>query len=182
MSRFIKNAVVIPPGVEVSLEGGAVMMKGPAGEVRRILRDPRLVIVREGEGLMVKLSGDAAAADSQAAALAGTFWRVLAAMAQGCAQGFETALELVGVGYRAQLAGDRLTLSLGFSHPINYQLPPGVTAKAPSATEIILRAADKALLGQTAAEIRACRPPEPYKGKGVRYRGERITLKETKKK
>lgn len=179
MSRFIKNAVAIPPGVEVSLDGGAVMMKGPAGEVRRVLHDSRLAIVREDNGLMVKLS---AGADAQAAALAGTFWRVLAAMAHGCAQGFETALELVGVGYRAQLAGDKLTLSLGYSHPINYQLPPGVSAKAPSATEIILRAADKALLGQTAAEIRACRPPEPYKGKGVRYRGERIIIKETKKK
>ena len=180
MSRFIKNAVAIPQNVEVSLDGGAVAMKGPAGEVRRILHDPRLAIVREGDGLMVKLlDGND---DTQAAALAGTFWRVLAGMAHGCAQGFETALELVGVGYRAQLAGDKLTLSLGFSHPINYKLPAGVTAQAPSATEIILRAADKALLGQTAAEIRSCRPPEPYKGKGVRYRGEQITLKETKKK
>lgn len=179
MSRFIKNPIPIPPGVEVSLDANGVAVKGPAGEVHRKLHDARLAIVKEDAGLFVRL---AAPEDAQAAALAGTFWRVLAAMIHGCEKGFETALELVGVGYRAQLAGDKLTLSLGYSHPINYELPKGVTATSPSPTEIILRAADKALLGQTAAEIRACRPPEPYKGKGVRYRGEHISIKETKKK
>ncbi len=179
MSRFIKNAIPIPPGVEVSLEGGTVTAKGPAGEVRRKLQDARLNIVREEAGLKVQLQNPN---DAQAAALAGTFWRVLSGMVVGCEKGFEKALELVGIGYRAQLAGDVLTLSLGFSHPVRYSVPAGVQAVSPTSTEIVLRSADKSLLGQTAAEIRACRPPEPYKGKGVRYRGERIVLRETKKK
>lgn len=177
MSRFIKKGIPVPPGVEVALGGdGEVVAKGPSGEVRRRLRDERVSIVREGDELHVRC----AAADG--GAIAGTFWCILRNMVVGAHRGFEIVLLLQGVGYRAQLAGGGVNLQLGYSHPVLYRLPEGVSAQAPSQTELILKSADKMLVGQTAAEIRGMRPPEPYKGKGVRYRGERVVMKETKKK
>lgn len=177
MSRFVKKGIPVPPGVEVSLsDNGEVFAKGPSGEVRRNLSDKRVSIVREGDELRVKCDSP------DGGAIAGTFWCTLRNMVVGAHSGFEVALLLQGVGYRAQLAGDGVNLQLGYSHPIAYRLPKGVEARAPSQTELILKSADKMLVGQTAAEIRGMRPPEPYKGKGVRYRGERVTIKETKKK
>ena len=176
MSRFIKKPIPVPTGVEVNLSGGEVRVKGPAGEVRRRLVDSRVTIEQGGDGLKVTCK------NSDGLAIAGTFWRTLQNMVRGAHQGFEIVLLLQGVGYRAQTSGSGLTLQLGFSHPIQYQLPPGVTVQAPSQTELSLKSADKMLLGQTAAEIRGMRPPEPYKGKGVRYRDEIVMMKETKKK
>lgn len=177
MSRFIKKTIPVPPGVEVAMGAdGEISMKGPAGRVRRRLFDKRVAIEQNAEGLRVSCK------ESGAAAIAGTFWCTLRNMAQGAHEGFEVVLLLQGVGYRAQLSGGGVNLQLGYSHPINYKLPEGVSAQAPSQTEIILKSADKMLVGQTAAEIRGMRPPEPYKGKGVRYRGEYVAMKETKKK
>ncbi|MGI9306924.1 MAG: 50S ribosomal protein L6 [Gammaproteobacteria bacterium] len=177
MSRFIKKAIPVPDGVSVDLgAGGDITAKGPAGEVRRRLFDERVEIKREGEALRVSCR------TPDAGAVAGTFWCILRNMVEGAHRGFEVALLLQGVGYRAQLSGGVVNLQLGFSHPVHYKLPEGVSAQAPSQTELILKSADKMLAGQTAAEIRGMRPPEPYKGKGIRYRGEQITLKETKKK
>lgn len=177
MSRFIKKSITVPAEVEVNLGGGGdIAVKGPAGEVRRRLCDKRVSIERDEDGLWVR------GLSIGAGAIAGTFWRTLQHMVTGAHQGFEEVLLLQGVGYRAQLSGNTVSLQLGFSHPVNYQLPAGVSAQAPSQTELILKSADKMLLGQTAAEIRAFRPPEPYKGKGVRYRGEYVAMKETKKK
>ena len=178
MSRFIKNPVAIPDNVQVKMEAGWVTMTGPAGEVSRQLDDARLNIIQQDGQLTVAIKEDA----EEGGAIAGTYWRVLDSMAKGASQGAEKVLELVGVGYRAQLEGSALVLQLGFSHPVRYALPAGVSAQLPTQTEIIIKGADKQRVGQAAAEIRAHRPPEPYKGKGVRYRGERVIMKETKKK
>ncbi|MGU9952141.1 MAG: 50S ribosomal protein L6 [Gammaproteobacteria bacterium WSBS_2016_MAG_OTU1] len=179
MSRFIKKSIPVPSAVQVTMnEGGDIAVKGPAGEVRRRLHDARVSIMQDSDGgLRV-----ACKEEGTGIAIAGTFWRILSGMISGAHEGFEIVLQLRGVGYRAQLSGDTLALQLGFSHPINYQLPAGVSAQAPTQTEIILKGADKMLVGQTAAEIRSMRPPEPYKGKGVRYRDEHVNMKETKKK
>ena len=178
MSRFIKKPIPVPSAVEVTMnDGGDIFVKGPAGEVRRQLQDSRVSIMRDDDGLRVTCKEE-----GEGNAIAGTFWRILSGMVNGANQGVEVVLQLRGVGYRAQLSGSTLALQLGFSHPINYQLPPGVSAQAPTQTEIILTGADKMLVGQTAAEIRSMRPPEPYKGKGVRYRDEHVNMKETKKK
>lgn len=179
MSRFIKNPVRVPEGVEVKMADGMVSMRGPAGEVARLLDDGRLRISHEADELRVATVPNC---DDEGVALAGTYWRLLDGMARGVKDGSEKVLELVGVGYRAQLDGGDIVLQLGFSHPVRYQLPDGVRAELPTQTEIIIKGADRQLVGQAAAEIRAYRPPEPYKGKGVRYRGERIAMKETKKK
>ena len=177
MSRFIKRGIAVPPGVEVALgEDGEVVAKGPFGEVRRRLRDKRASIALENGELRVRRE------TADGGAIAGTFWCILRNMVVGAHRGFEVALLLQGVGYRAQLSGGGVNLQLGYSHPIMYRLPEGVSAQAPSQTELILKSADKMLVGQTAAEIRGMRPPEPYKGKGVRYRDERVIIKETKKK
>ena len=177
MSRFIKKTIPVPGGVEVSLgRDGEITVKGPAGEVRRRLSDKRVEVEKSGEGLRVLCKEDGAGA------IAGTFWCTLRNLVEGAHKGFEVALLLQGVGYRAQLSGGGINLQLGYSHPVSYKLPEGVSARAPTQTEIILKSADKMLAGQTAAEIRGMRPPEPYKGKGVRYRGEHVVMKETKKK
>lgn len=178
MSRFIKNPVAIPDNVQVSMSEGWVTVKGPAGEVSRCLDDTRLQIKQADNQLTVAV----AEGGEEGTALAGTYWRLLDGMVQGAERGAEKVLELVGVGYRAQLEGTTIVLQLGFSHPVRYALPEGVSAELPSQTEIIIKGADKQRVGQAAAEIRAYRPPEPYKGKGVRYRGERVIIKETKKK
>lgn len=176
MSRFIKNPVVIPEGVSVQMDQDVVTAKGPAGEVRRQLGDARLQITQSDGALTVKITG------AEGEAIAGTYWRVLDSMVSGAKHGVEKVLELTGVGYRAQKEGSDIVLQLGFSHPVRYTLPEGVSAELPTQTEIVIRGADKQRVGQAAAEIRAHRPPEPYKGKGVRYRGERVIMKETKKK
>ena len=180
-ARFLKMPVTVPDGVKVSVSGDDIAAHGPAGEVRGNFRDcGGKVAVEFGGGQFTVRILDAR--DKFARALAGTYWRLLSNMMEGAARGFERGLELSGVGYRAQAAGNKITLQLGFSHPIEKTMPPGVTVETPTPTEIILRGADKAVVGQAAAEIRAARPPEPYKGKGVRHRGERVVLKETKKK
>ena len=180
-ARYLKIPVAVPDGVQVAVAGDDYSAKGPAGEARGRFPDcgGKVAVERGDAGFTVRILDDG---DRFARALAGTYWRLLANMMEGAAKGFERALELNGVGYRAQAAGDKLTLQLGYSHPVEKTMPPGVSVRTPTPTEIILRGADKAAVGQVAAEIRAVRPPEPYKGKGARYRGERVVLKETKKK
>jgi large subunit ribosomal protein L6 len=175
MSRVAKSPVVVPAGVEVKLDGSNVSVKGGKGALSINLHD--IVAVQLNDGVVtfdVK--------DGRSWAHAGTARALVNNMVLGVTKGFEKKLELIGVGYRAKAAGKTLNLTLGFSHPIDYQLPEGVTAETPTQTEILLRAADKQLLGQAAAEIRAFRPPEPYKGKGIRYSDERVLRKEAKKK
>lgn len=175
MSRVAKNPVVVPGGVEVVLAASEISVKGPLGTLKQSL-SADVTVVREGDSLLCK------AQNSSAVAMSGTVRALLANMVHGVSKGFEKKLTLVGVGYRAQAAGDALNLTLGFSHPVVYKLPVGVKAETPTQTEIVLKGADKQRVGQVAAEIRAFREPEPYKGKGVRYSDEVVILKETKKK
>ncbi len=177
MSRVAKNPVVVPQGVEVVLSGNDVSVKGALGALQRSF-PASVAIVREGDALLCK----AADGSREAGAMSGTARALLANMVEGVSKGFERKLTLVGVGYRAQAAGSTLNLTLGFSHPVAYQMPEGVVVTTPTQTEIVLKGADKQKIGQVAAEIRAYRQPEPYKGKGVRYSDEVVTLKETKKK
>ena len=177
MSRVAKNPVAIPSGVEVKFGAAEVTVKGALGTLSTAL-------VNEVE---VKLDNNqltfAAKDDSKfARAMSGTLRALLNNMVIGVSKGFEKKLQLVGVGYRAQAQGDTLNLSLGFSHPVAHQMPAGIKAETPTQTEILIKGADKQLVGQIAAEIRAYRSPEPYKGKGVRYADEVVVLKETKKK
>jgi large subunit ribosomal protein L6 len=177
MSRVAKNPVVVPSGVEVVLAGSEVSVKGALGTVKRTLAS-NVVVVREGDALLCKALNNSREAD----AMSGTTRALLANMVLGVTKGFERKLTLVGVGYRAQAVGDALNLTLGFSHPVVHQMPAGVSVQTPTQTEIVLKGMDKQSVGQVAAEIRAYRQPEPYKGKGVRYSDEVIVLKETKKK
>lgn len=177
MSRVAKNPVKVPSGVEVTVSAGNVSVKGPLGTLNQSLnRD--VAVEKQGDALLCKATNDSMQSD----AMSGTIRALLANMVQGVSKGFERKLTLVGVGYRAQAAGDSLNLSLGFSHPVVHKMPAGVKVATPSQTEIVLTSADKQKVGQVAAEIRAYRPPEPYKGKGVRYADEVVILKETKKK
>lgn len=177
MSRVADNPVQVPKGVEVSLKGDEIAVKGSNGQLSMALH--RLVEVREEDNV---LRFAPRAADKGAHAMAGTMRALVNNMVVGVSAGFEKKLQLIGVGYRVQAQGKKLNLTLGFSHPVEYQLPEGITAETPSQTELVLKAADKQLLGQVAAEIRAFRPPEPYKGKGVRYADEYVRRKEAKKK
>ncbi len=177
MSRVAKKPVAIPAGVEVKIEGDAVAVKGAKGQLQFTLH-PDVRVEREGDELRVTARGNG----KQANAMAGTTRALVSNMVTGVSQGFEKKLTLVGVGYRAQAQGKTLNLTLGFSHPVNYPVPEGVTVETPSQTEVVIRGVDKQQVGQVAAEIRAYRPPEPYKGKGVRYADEQIVLKEAKKK
>jgi len=177
MSRVAKNPVVLPKGVEVNLAGGNVTVKGPLGSLT-LNRNPAVEVVVEGEQLVVK----AVAGAENANALSGTTRALLANLVNGVSKGFEKKLTLVGVGYRAAAQGDTLNLSLGFSHPVAHKMPAGVKVETPSQTEVLIKGIDKQQVGQVAAEIRAYRKPEPYKGKGVRYADEVVILKETKKK
>ncbi len=177
MSRVAKNPVAIPAGVEVALSSAEVSIKGPLGALKQSLTSD-VAVVREGDALQVKAQNDS----REANAMSGTIRAILANMVHGVSKGFERKLTLVGVGYRAQAAGDSLNLSLGFSHPVVHKMPAGVKVETPSQTEIVLTGSDKQQVGQVAAEIRAYRQPEPYKGKGVRYADEVVILKETKKK
>jgi large subunit ribosomal protein L6 len=177
MSRVGKNPVPVPANVEVTLSVSEVSVKGPLGTLRRNLVSD-ISVEREGDNLLIKPSN----ASKQANAMSGTMRALLANMVQGVTKGFEKKLTLVGVGYRAQAAGDVLNLTLGFSHPVAHKMPEGVKAETPSQTEVLIKGIDKQQVGQVAAEIRAYRKPEPYKGKGVRYADEVIVMKETKKK
>ena len=177
MSRVAKNPVVIPSGVEVALAANEISVKGPLGTLKQALTGD-VSVVREGDSLLCK----ALNASAQADAMSGTIRALLANMVQGVSKGFERKLTLVGVGYRAQAAGDTLNLTLGYSHPVSYRMPAGIKVETPTQTDIVLKGADKQRVGQVAAEIRAFREPEPYKGKGVRYSDEVVALKETKKK
>ena len=175
MSRIGNAPVAVPAKVEVTLGAGQVSVKGPLGTLTQSVA-PSVTIERNGDTLLFK------AANEEAGAMQGTMRALVANMVKGVTQGFEKRLALVGVGYRAQVAGDKLNLSLGFSHPIVHTMPKGVKVESPQQTEILVKGIDKQAVGQVAAEIRAYRPPEPYKGKGVRYADEVVKLKETKKK
>jgi len=175
MSRIGNNPVTVPPKVEVALAAGEISVKGPLGTLSRKFGN-QVSIERDGEQLVFK------AANDEARALQGTLRALVAGMVKGVTQGYQKKLTLVGVGYRAQAAGDKINLSLGFSHPVVHAMPKGVKVETPMQTEIIVKGIDKQQVGQVAAEIRAYRPPEPYKGKGVRYADERVVIKETKKK
>jgi large subunit ribosomal protein L6 len=177
MSRIASNPIQVPKGVEVSISIAQISVKGPLGTVARAM-DPNVGIEKEGELLKCKALGNS----NHANAMSGTMRALVANMVLGVTRGFEKKLSLVGVGYRAQAQGDRLNLSLGFSHPVVHQMPKGVKVATPTQTEIVLTGIDKQLVGRVAAEIRDVKPPEPYKGKGVRYTGEIVVLKETKKK
>ncbi len=177
MSRVGKNPVAVPAGVEVTLGSGEISVKGPLGTLKHALNGDVKV---EREGDVLKCS--ATSGSRQANAMSGTVRALLANMVHGVTKGYERKLSLVGVGYRAQAAGDTLNLTLGFSHPVAHKMPKGVKVETPSQTEIVLKGVDKQQIGQVAAEVRAYRAPEPYKGKGVRYADEVVILKETKKK
>jgi large subunit ribosomal protein L6 len=175
MSRIGNSPVKLPPKVEVTLAGGEISVKGPLGSLTRRFGS-EVAIEKNGDTLTFK------AANAEANAMHGTVRALVAGMVKGVTDGYEKKLALVGVGYRAQAAGDKLNLSLGFSHPVVHKMPKGIKVETPVQTEIVIKGVDKQQVGQVAAEIRAYRPPEPYKGKGVRYVGEQVTLKETKKK
>ncbi|MDB2553413.1 50S ribosomal protein L6 [Gammaproteobacteria bacterium] len=177
MSRVANNPIELPKGVETTLTDTTVAVKGSKGNLQLELHS--LVGVTQ-DGDVLQVAGKVAT--RQARAMAGTFRSLINNMVVGVSDGFQKKLELQGVGYRAKAEGKNVNLTLGFSHPINYALPEGVTAETPSQTEIIISGADKQRVGQVAAEIRDFRPPEPYKGKGVRYADERVFRKEAKKK
>ena len=177
MSRIAKYPVPVPKGVEVNLAGGSIAVKGPLGAIARPA-DPNVGVQKDGESLTFKALGNS----NHANAMSGTMRALVAGMVTGVTKGFEKRLALVGVGFRAQAQGDSLSLSLGYSHPVVHKMPKGIKVATPTQTEIVISGVDKQLVGQVAAEVRAVRPPEPYKGKGVRYRDEVIVLKETKKK
>ena len=177
MSRVANNPIALPKGVEATFTDGQVSVKGSKGALQLNLHG-LVGVSQEGEELKIS----AKKSTRQANAMAGTFRALINNMVVGVSEGFQKKLELQGVGYRARAEGKSVNLTLGFSHPIDYSLPDGVTAETPTQTEIVISGADKQLVGQVAAEIRDFRPPEPYKGKGVRYANERVFRKEAKKK
>lgn len=177
MSRIAKVPIVLPSGIDIKLEGNQVTVKGAKGQLSTSLHE-KLNIDVDSSQIQIKWDQT----DKVANAQAGTARAIINNMVVGVSQGFEKKLALVGVGYRAQAKGDTLGLSLGFSHPVEYQVPAGISIETPSQTEIVIRGFDKQKVGQVAAEIRAYRPPEPYKGKGVRYSNENVVRKEAKKK
>ena len=177
MSRVAKAPVKLPQGVEFRQEGNVVTIKGSKASLTLEL-NPEVELKHEENSLtLMPRSGS-----RFATAIAGTMRSLLANMVKGVTDGFERKLELVGVGYRAQAQGNKLNLTLGFSHPVEYEVPEGISVETPSQTEILVKGSDKQKVGQVAAEIRRFRPPEPYKGKGVRYADERVQIKEAKKK
>ena len=177
MSRIGKSPIEVPKGVEVTIAADQVSVKGPLGTLSQKLTGI-VKIAREGENLVFAAANET----YEANAMSGTLRALVANMVTGVTKGFERKLTLGGVGYRAQAQGDKLNLALGFSHPVVHQMPQGIKVETPTQTEILVKGTDKQLVGKIAAEIRAVRPPEPYKGKGVRYADERVVLKETKKK
>ncbi|MFQ6004967.1 MAG: 50S ribosomal protein L6 [Woeseia sp.] len=177
MSRVAKEPVELPQGVEFSLSGTTVTVNGVNGSLSLELNSE--VELRQEDS---KVTVNPRSGSRFATAMSGTTRALLANMVRGVTEGFEKKLELVGIGYRAQSQGKMLNLTLGFSHPVNFEVPEGITIETPTQTEIVVKGNDKQLVGQVAAEIRRFRPPEPYKGKGVRYSGERVHIKEAKKK
>ncbi|MGE5339255.1 MAG: 50S ribosomal protein L6 [Gemmatimonadota bacterium] len=177
MSRVARIPVSLAKGVEAQVTAGEILVKGPLGTLQHPLSSRVKVSVADG-----KVSFAAADESREANAMSGTLRALVAGMVHGVSTGFQKKLTLVGVGYRAQAQGDKLNLSLGFSHPIVHQMPAGIKCETPSQTEILIKGADKQRVGQVAAEVRGYKPPEPYKGKGVRYADEKVVLKETKKK
>ena len=177
MSRIANKPVELPKGVELNLAGQEIKAKGPKGELSMSLHPEVELNIEEGEARVKAKSGS-----KFAVAMSGTTRALLNNLVTGVNTGFEKKLELVGVGYRAKASGKSLNLTLGFSHPVDYPVPEGIEIQTPSQTEIIVKGIDKQKVGQVAAEIRAYRPPEPYKGKGVRYSDEHVVRKEAKKK
>ena len=177
MSRVAKSPVAIPAGVEIKRDGQVLIIKGPKGQLELVVHNN--VEVAQEENVLTFAPRDGA---KHSRALAGTSRALINNMVTGVTAGFQKKLQLVGVGYRAAAKGNALTLNLGFSHPVEYDLPKGVTCETPTQTEILVSGIDKQLVGQVAAEIREFRRPEPYKGKGVRYADERVRRKEAKKK
>ena len=177
MSRVGKQPVTVPAGVDVSINGSQISVKGTGGTLHLTLNT--LVAVVNDAG---KLSFKAANESREADAMSGTMRQLVNNMVVGVTKGFEKKLSLVGVGYKAQATGTKLNLAVGYSHPVNFDMPAGISVATPTPTEILIKGADRQRVGQIAAEVRAVRPPEPYKGKGIRYADEKITIKETKKK
>jgi large subunit ribosomal protein L6 len=177
MSRVAKMPIAVPAGADVAITAAAITVKGPLGTLVQPLNG--LVKVENKDGT---LTFDVVNDSRESNAMSGTLRALVNNMVNGVTKGFEKKLTLVGVGYKAQAAGDKLNLSLGFSHPVAHAMPAGVTATTPTPTEILIKGIDRQQVGQVAAEVRAYRPPEPYKGKGVRYANEVVKLKETKKK
>jgi large subunit ribosomal protein L6 len=174
MSRIAKAPIALPSGVQLDIKGDEVRVKGPKGDLSLRLHPNVRLEQADGQYLVTP-------ANDADIAMAGTFRSLVSNMVVGVSDGFEKKLNLVGVGYRAQSAGKGITLSLGYSHPIEYKAPEGITIEVPTQTEILVKGCDKQKVGQVASEIRAFRPPEPYKGKGVRYADERVVRKEAKK-
>lgn len=174
MSRVAKKPVVLAKGVEVSVQPESISVKGPKGTLSIAKPAGVEVKIEDGQALL-------SASDASLVPMAGTLRAIVANMVHGVSAGFERKLELVGVGYRAAMQGKALSLSLGFSHPVVFDAPEGISIETPTQTEVLIKGTDKQVVGQVAAKIRGFRPPEPYKGKGVRYAGEKITLKEAKK-
>ena len=177
MSRIGSFPVELPANVEVQLSAGEISVKGPLGVLVQAL-STQVAVEKVENRLQFKVVNDSHAAN----ALSGTMRALVANMVHGVSKGYEKKLTLVGVGYRAQAQGDKLNLTLGFSHPVVHQMPKGIKVETPTQTEILIKGIDKQIVGQVAAEVRAYRKPEPYKGKGVRYSNEQVVLKETKKK
>jgi large subunit ribosomal protein L6 len=177
MSRIAKYPIPVPKGVEVNFAGGNISVKGPLGTIGRPA-DPNVEVKKEGEQIVLKAVGNSRHAN----AMSGTMRALVANMVTGVTKGYERRLEITGVGYRAGVQGKNLHIALGYSHDVIYPIPAGITIATPKATEIVISGIDKQKVGQVAAEIRDFRPPEPYKGKGVRYTGEYIFRKEGKKK
>ncbi len=177
MSRVAKKPIAIPSGVEVNVDGRTVAVKGPKGAIKFNVHKHVRVVQDNGELIL-----DSMPEAEAGTMMAGTMRTLLGNVIAGVSRGFERRLELVGVGYRAQVRGRTLNLALGLSHPIDYAIPEDVSIETPSQTEVVVRGVDKQRVGHVAAQIRAFRPPEPYKGKGVKYAGERIIRKEAKKK
>jgi large subunit ribosomal protein L6 len=177
MSRIANSPVAIPSGVEVNISGRELSVKGSKGNLSMTVHD--LVEIEQGDG---ELQFKATNSSKKSHALSGTFRSLVSNMVVGVSEGFQKELQLIGVGYRAQAQGKKLNLSLGFSHPVEYEAPEGIEIETPSQTQVLVKGIDKQLVGQVSAEIRAYRPPEPYKGKGVRYVDEYVKRKEAKKK
>jgi len=177
MSRVGKMPVAVPQGVDVAISADQITVKGANGTLSRAL-NPLVTITNDAGKLSFVPANDSAAAD----AMSGTMRALVANMVGGVSKGFEKKLSLVGVGYRAQAQGQKLNLQVGYSHPVVKEMPAGIKVTTPTQTEIVISGPDRQTVGQLAAEVRAFRPPEPYKGKGIRYVGERVVIKETKKK
>ena len=177
MSRVGKMPIALPQGVDVSVTADKISVKGSLGTLVRPVNE-LVTIKNEGGTLKFAPANDTAEAD----AMSGTMRALVANMVNGVSKGFEKKLNLVGVGFRAQAQGQKLNLQIGFSHPVVKEMPAGITVTTATPTEIVIKGADRQVVGQLAAEVRAIRPPEPYKGKGIRYADERVVIKETKKK